>query len=131
MCISYQNKQQNKSEQACKNQPSEHKKLSDFFYHNLITFSTNTTKASDAEFNALSSVIYRNKICIAFIAKHSSKNIPSVICTHMVDCCKPSYKYISIYQLVLSVDTIKFSEIIPDSFIVHLANQLSKSWIII
>ena len=78
---------------------------------------------TDAEFDGLSSALYRNEIGIAFITKDIIKNITSIICTHMVNFCKNIFWTHPIYQMVLPVNTVKFFEIIPDSFIVHLTEH--------
>ncbi len=81
-------------DRACKNQPCEYKKLPIFsylHYHNLKTIYTNMIKSvTTAEFNGLSSKIYRNGIPHSEL-KILAKIQLSVICAHMVDFHRPGY----------------------------------------
>ena len=52
----------------------------------------------------------------------------------MIVVCRPIHKYISdppdLSTVSLSVDTVKLSEIIPDSYIVHLTEYLNHGYYI-
>ena len=78
-------------------------KITDFYrllYYNLTIYTTTTNVITTAEFNGLSFAAYQNEILYSK-QKILAKIKLGVICTHMVNFCRPGHIYISLGAIIL------------------------------